>query len=377
MSTTTAASQTVPFIDLSPVHGPLKAAILEEVAGLVDSGAFINGPQVAEFEGLFAAYCGTSDCVGLASGLDALRLALLAGRIEPGDEVILPANTFAATIEAVLQARATPVLVDAAESDYNIDVDAAADAVSERTRFILAVHLYGQLADMRRLLVVCEASGIELIEDACQAHGAERDGVRAGGRGLAAAFSFYPAKNLGSFGDAGALVTNDPTLAAHVRALREHGQVEKYSHEFEGYTARLDSLQAIVLKHKLPLLDRWNEARRAARAFYEEALEGVGDLVLPPQPEGSSPVWHLYVVRTSRREALGSFLAARGIATGRHYPEPLHLSPAFAHLGYPEGAFPVTEALAADLISLPIFPGITERQMTLVAEGIRAYFADG
>ena len=374
---TTAVSRDVPFIDLSPVHRQLKTAILDEIAELVDSGAFINGPPVAEFEELFAAYCGTTRCVGLASGLDALRLALLAGGIEPGDEVILPANTFAATIEAVLQARGTPVLVDAAASDYNIDVDAAAAAVSERTRFILPVHLYGQLADMRRLMTVCEDSGTGLIEDACQAHGAEREGVRAGGGGIAAAFSFYPAKNLGAFGDAGALVTNEPALAARVQALREHGQLEKYRHEFEGYTARLDSLQAIVLKHKLPLLDLWNEDRRAARAFYEGALDGVGDLVLPPKPEGSSPVWHLYVVRTRRREALGSFLAAKGIATGRHYPEPLHLSPAFAHLGGSEGAFPVTEALAGELISLPIFPGITEQQMTHVTEAIRAFFARG
>jgi dTDP-4-amino-4,6-dideoxygalactose transaminase len=377
MSTTTAVSQEVPFIDLAPLHSPLKAAVIDDVARLVDSGTFINGPQVAEFEEHFAAYCGTSHCVGLASGLDALRLALLACGVEPADEVILPANTFAATIEAVLQAHATPVLVDAAASDYNIDVDAAADAVSERTRFILPVHLYGQLADMRRLLAVCEDSGTGLIEDACQAHGAQRDGVRAGEGGIASAFSFYPTKNLGAFGDAGALVTNDSAVAAQVRALREHGQLEKYRHEFEGYTARLDTLQAIVLLYKLPLLEAWNEARRAARLFYDRALEGVGDLVLPPQPEGSSPVWHLYVVRTRRREALGSFLAAKGIATGRHYPEPLHLSPAFSHLGYPQGAFPVTEALATELISLPIFPSITERQLTLVAEAIRAFFAHG
>ena len=372
-----AVSLQVPFIDLSSVHGPLKAVILEEFGKLIDTGAFINGPQVTQFEEVFAAYCGANHCVGLASGLDALRLALLAGGIEPGEEVVLPANTFAATIEAVLQARVTPVLVDAAASDYNIDVDAAADAVSPRTRFILPVHLYGQLADMRSLLAVCEASGATLIEDACQAHGAERDGVRAGESGLASAFSFYPAKNLGAFGDAGALVTNEPALAEQVRALREHGQVEKYRHEFEGYTARLDSLQAIVLKHKLPLLHGWNDARRAARAFYDEALEGTGDLVLPPQPKGSSPVWHLYVVRTGRREALGSFLATRGIATGRHYPEPLHLSPAFARLGYLRGSFPVTEALAEELISLPIFPGITEQQLTLVVESIREFFGDG
>jgi dTDP-4-amino-4,6-dideoxygalactose transaminase len=377
MSKTSSASGSVPFIDLSPVHGPLKAAIVDDLTRLVDTGAFINGPEVAQFETDFAEYCGTTHCVGVASGLDALRLALLAGGIEPGDEVILPANTFAATIEAVVQARATPVLVDASLTDYNIDVDAAADAVSKRTRFILPVHLYGQLADMRRLRAVCKASGIGLIEDACQAHGAMRDGLRAGAGGLAAAFSFYPAKNLGAFGDAGALVTNDSAFAARVRALREHGQVEKYRHEFEGYTARLDTVQAVVLLHKLPLLDSWNEARRAARAFYDEALEGVGDLVSPPTTPRSLPVWHLYVTRTHHRNALADFLSARSITTGRHYPEPIHLSAAFSHLGYSEGAFPVTEALASELISLPIFPGITEQQMTLVAGGIRDFFGHG
>jgi dTDP-4-amino-4,6-dideoxygalactose transaminase len=377
MSSAAAVRYEIPFTDLSAVNRELKASILVEIEQLVETGAFVNGPQVAEFEERFAGYCGTEACVGMASGLDALRLALLAAGIEPGDEVVLPANTFAATLEAVLQARATPVLVDVTTTDYNIDADAAADAVSSRTRFILPVHLYGQLADMRRLQAMCAGSQVELIEDACQAHGAEREGVRAGGGGVAAAFSFYPTKNLGAFGDAGALVTGNPAVASRARALREHGQLEKYSHEFEGYTARLDSLQAIVLEHKLPLLDGWNEARRAARRFYGEALDGAGDLVLPPQPEGSSPVWHLYVVRSRRREALGSFLAARGIATGRHYPEPLHLSPAFKHLGFPEGAFPVTETLATELISLPIFPGITERQMTLVAEAIRAFFAHG
>jgi dTDP-4-amino-4,6-dideoxygalactose transaminase len=377
VTSTAPASRQVPFVDLAGAHRDLKGGILAEIAQLVETGAFVNGPQVAEFEQAFAAYCGTSDCVGVASGLDALRLALFAAGIDDGDEVILPANTFAATIEAVLQAGGRPVLVDASARDYNIDVDAAAEAISPRTRFILPVHLYGQLADVRRLTEVAEATGVELIEDACQAHGAERDAIRAGTAGIAAAFSFYPSKNLGAFGDAGALVTSDPVIATRSRALREHGQVQKYSHEFEGYTARLDTLQAIVLKHKLPFLEEWNEARRAVRAFYDDALENVGDLELPPQPRGSSPVWHLYVVRTDRRQALESFLAERNVATGRHYPEPLHLAPAFEHLGYKPGAFPITEALADTLISLPIFPGITDEQMTIVVEGIRDFFGDG
>jgi dTDP-4-amino-4,6-dideoxygalactose transaminase len=376
MSSATAVPGGVPFVDFSVVNGELKSAILREIAQLVESGAFINGRQVSEFEEAFAAYCGTSVCVGVASGLDALRFGFVAAGVDAGDEVILPANTFAATIEAVCQAGARPVLVDVTTCDYNIDVDATADAISPRTRFILPVHLYGQLADLRRLVPIAKAADVALIEDACQAHGAERDGFRAGAAGVASAFSFYPTKNLGAFGDAGALVTDDLAIAARTRALREHGQLEKYRHEFEGYTARLDTLQAIVLRHKLPLLDEWNEARRAVRAFYDGALRDVGDLALPPQPRGSSPVWHLYVIRTERREALESFLAERNVATGRHYPEPLHLAPAFEHLGYRRGAFPITEILADELISLPIFPGMSEEQMTMVVEGIRDFFGD-
>jgi dTDP-4-amino-4,6-dideoxygalactose transaminase len=374
MSTTAASN--VPFVDLSHVHRQLTTDILADITRLVEAGAFINGPQVAQFEEAFAAYCGTSECVGLASGHDALRLGLLSAGIESGDEVILPANTFAATIEAVLQARGVPVLVDVTLRDYNIDVDAAADALSSRTRFVLPVHLYGQLADLRRLTPIAEAAGVGIVEDACQAHGAERDKLRAGAVGVVSAFSFYPTKNLGAFGDAGAMVTNDSAVASHARALRQHGQVRKYRHDHVGYTARLDTLHAIVLQHKLPFLDEWNEARRAARAFYDVSLAGVGDLGLPPQAAASSPVWHLYVVRTKQRGRLTPFLAKRDIATGRHYPEPLHLSRAFEHLGYRRGAFPVTEALADELISLPIFPGISERQMTLVVEGIRDFFGD-
>jgi dTDP-4-amino-4,6-dideoxygalactose transaminase len=374
--TSSALSERVPFIDLSAAHRELKADILAEIGQLMESGAFVNGPQVSEFEQAFAAYCGTSECVGVASGLDALRLALLGAGLEDGDEVILPANTFAATIEAVLQAHGKPVLVDVTTRDYNIDVDAAADAVSRRTRFILPVHLYGQLADMRRLMAIAEASAVDLIEDACQAHGAERDAIRAGAAGIAAAFSFYPAKNLGAFGDAGGLVTSQPSVASHARAVREHGQVRKYRHELEGYTARLDTMQAIVLNHKLPFLDEWNKARRAVRAVYDAGLRGVGDLELPPQPVESVPVWHLYVIRTESRDALRSFLAKRDIATGCHYPEPLHLSPAFAHLGYERGAFPVTESLAEELLSLPIFPGISDDQLALVVQAIRDFFGD-
>jgi dTDP-4-amino-4,6-dideoxygalactose transaminase len=364
----------VPFLDLAPSHAPLKERLLEEIGELFDTGAFTNGPSVVAFEQAFAAYCGVAECVGVASGLDALRLALIAGGLEPGDEVIVPAATFVATLEAVTQAGGVPVVADVSESDYCLDPSAAADAVGGRTHSLMPVHLYGQLTDMRALRALAHNQGVALVEDACQAHGAERDGLRAGAGGTAAAFSFYPGKNLGAAGDAGAFVTDDAELAAAVRALREHGQTAKYVHAREGWTARLDSIQALVLAHKLPLLDIWNGERRTAAHYYCEALRGVGDLRLPPLAPGSDPVWHLYVVRTADPEALATFLRERGIGTGRHYPDPVHLTQAYAGLGYRPGEFPVAEALAGECLSLPIFPGITEEQLEAVTAGVRAFF---
>ena len=364
----------VPFLDLAPVHEPLKEVVLEEIGELFDSGAFTNGPDVMLFEEAFAAYCGVDHCVGLASGLDALRLGLGALGLEPGDEVIVPASTFVATVEAVAQAGGVPVLADVSEDDYCLDAAAASATAGDRTRVLMPVHLYGQMADMRTLGALAERQRIPVLEDACQAHGAERDGLRAGSAGDAAAFSFYPGKNLGAAGDAGAFVCRQPSAAARVRALREHGQTAKYVHALEGWTARLDTIQALVLTHKLPRLDSWNEQRRAAAAFYEDGLEGVGDIRLPPIAPGSVPVWHLYVVRTADPTALAIFLRERGIGTGRHYPDPVHLTEAYAHLGYRSGEFPVAEALSRECLSLPMFPGISEAQLAAVVESIRSYF---
>jgi dTDP-4-amino-4,6-dideoxygalactose transaminase/DNA-binding CsgD family transcriptional regulator len=371
------AVTSVPFLDLGPMHAGITGAIVGDVVELVESGHFTGGLQVEQFEEVFAEYCGGAHCVGVASGLDALRLALLAGGIKPGDHVILPANTFAATIEAVVQAGGKPVLADVSERDYNLDPAAVEAALTARTRFLLPVHLYGQLANLAALERLAERHGPAIVEDACQAHGASRDGRRAGTVGIAGAFSFYPAKNLGAFGDAGAVVTNDEQLALHVRALREHGQRRKYQHDACGYTARLDTIQALALLRKLPLLDRWNEQRREAARFYNEHLAGVGDLVLPPVPSRSEPVWHLYVVRTGDPERLAGFLGARAIGTGRHYPQPLHLAPAYRRLGYKPGAFPVSERLASEVLSLPIFPGIREEQLAAVVAAIVDYFQRG
>lgn len=372
-----AAMVHVPFYDLRPSHEPIRRRILDALSELIDSNAYTNGPHVTAFEAAWASYCGSDNCVGLASGLDALRLALIAAGLEPRDEVIVPAQTFAATFEAVTQAGGTPVPVDISFDDYNIDPSAAAAAINPRTRFILPVDLYGQLCDAVALRTTAAGAGIELIEDACQAHGAARDGIRAGSVGRAGAFSFYPAKNLGAFGDAGALVTSDSRLANDVITLREHGQRAKYHHDREGFTARLDTIQALVLLQKLELIDEWTEMRRSIAEDYNRALAGVGDLVLPPCPEGSHPVWHLYVVRTADPQRLGDFLASRGIGTGRHYPEPPHLSAAYARLGYTEGSFPLAEVLSREALSLPIFPGLAESQLEAVTKAIVDYFDGG
>jgi dTDP-4-amino-4,6-dideoxygalactose transaminase len=370
-------ARSVPFVDLWRAHEELEDEIVSTVKDLIESSAFTNGPQVAEFEEAFARFCGTSVAIGVASGLDALRLALLAAGLRAGDEVLVPANTFIASFEAVTQAGGKPVPVDVTDADYNIDVEAAAAAVSARTRFLLPVHLYGQMCDMRAVLQVARRHDLSVVEDACQAHGADRGGIRAGAGGDAGAFSFYPGKNLGAFGDAGAVVTNVNELAARVRMLREHGETAKYEHQVSGWTARLDTIQALVLLHKLPHLHRWTAERRAAAAIYMERLKGVGDLVLPPIAPGSNPVWHLFVVRTANPARLADFLSAREVQTSRHYPSPVHLTRAYAGLGYVKGEFPVSEALANTALSIPLFAGISENEVELVTDAVTDFFRHG
>jgi dTDP-4-amino-4,6-dideoxygalactose transaminase len=370
-------SEPVPFVDLAPQHRPLAGGILDDVAGLLETGAFIGGEAVERFEHEFADYVGVRHCIGVASGLDALRLAFLAAGLQPGEGVVVPAATFAATFEAVEQAGGRPVVVDVSDADYGLDPRLLAEALSPDVRFVLPVHLYGQMADVSALQAVCRQRDAVMIEDACQAHGACRDDLRAGAVGSAAAFSFYPAKNLGAMGDAGAAVTNDDALAAHIRVVREHGQTAKYRHEYSGYTARLDALQALVLARKLRRLDSWNEQRRRAAAYYMAALEGIGDVRLPPVAIGSEPVWHLFVIRTGDPDALAHSLAADGVQTARHYPQPPHLSPAYAHLGLPAGSFPIAEALSREGLSLPMFPGMTESQLARVCAAVAEFFARG
>ena len=365
----------VPFVDLALVHRDLREALLRDIEGIIESSAFTNGPAVREFERAFSSYCDTDFCIGVASGLDALRLGLIACGVSRGDEVIVPAATFIATFEAVSQLGAVPVAVDVKDDDWNIDVAAVEASITDRTRAFLPVHLYGQMADVVTLRAVAARHDIRLVEDACQAHGATRDGVRAGAAGDAAAFSFYPSKNLGAFGDAGAVTTNRRDIAERVAALREHGQRTKYEHDSEGYTSRLDTIQAAVLVRKLPHLETWNEQRRNAAEFYCAELANTGDLRLPVSAVGSSSAWHLFVVRTDERQQLEAHLLRRGVLVGRHYPYAVPFTAAYDWLNYERGAFPVAEALAQDALSLPLFPGITDAQLEHVVGEIKRYFS--
>lgn len=358
---------TIPLVDLGAQH----AAVADEVARgwqeVLAGTAFIGGPQVTTFERDYAEFTGASHCVAVANGTDAIEIALRALRIAPSDECILPANTFIATAEAVSRAGATPVLVDCADDEtYLIDADAVEAAVTPRTRAIIPVHLYGQAAPVERLLPLARRMSIWLVEDAAQAQGARRNGVSAGALGDAAATSFYPGKNLGAYGDAGAALTNSADVAAKMRMIRDHGSARKYEHDVLGVNSRLDTLQAVVLSAKLRRLAGWNAARRAAAARYDELLSGCDAVVRPRTLGGNEHVWHLYTVRVPDRDRVVKELHTAGIGAGIHYPVPIHLTAAFAGLGYAPGAFPVAERTARELLSLPIFPEITAEQQKRV-----------
>lgn len=366
----------IPLVDLAAQHEQIADEVAEGWSDVLKATAFIGGSQVAEFETAFAAYCGTGYCVGVANGTDAIELALRALGVGPGDECVLPANTFIATAEAVARAGARPVLVDCRPDTALIDVDAAVDAIRSRTRAVLPVHLYGQPAPAELLRTPAEAVDAVVIEDAAQAQGARRRGRRVGSLGDAAATSFYPGKNLGAYGDGGAVLTADPAVAERVRRLSQHGSSRKYTHDVLGFNSRLDTIQAVVLSAKLRRLDAWNDRRRAAAARYATLLADLDAIALPEVAEGNEPVWHLYVVRlrdanARRRGAVIDALAAEGIGAGIHYPTPVHRTGAFADLGYPAGAFPVAERLADEVISLPLFPEITADQQERVATALR------
>jgi dTDP-4-amino-4,6-dideoxygalactose transaminase len=361
----------IPLVDLTAQHSAVADEVAEGWREVLARTAFIGGPQAAAFEREYAEFIGAPHCVGMANGTDAIEIALRALGIGYGDECILPANTFIATAEAVCRAGATPVLVDCADDDtYLIDTDAVEAAVTPRTAAIIPVHLYGQAAPVERLRPLARRIGARLVEDAAQSHGARRNGASTGALGDVAATSFYPGKNLGAYGDAGAALTGSADVATRMRMIRDHGSPAKYQHEVLGFNSRLDTLQAVVLSAKLRRLAAWNAARRAAATRYDELFSGCGAIIRPRTLHGNEHVWHLYTVRVPDRDRVLKELHEAGIGAGIHYPVPIHLTPAFAGLGYAPGAFPVAERSARELLSLPLFPEITEAQQASVASAL-------
>jgi dTDP-4-amino-4,6-dideoxygalactose transaminase len=367
----------VPFVDLAAQYTTIAEEINDATANVLRGTDFILGREVSLFEAEFAAYCETQYAVGVDSGTSALELALRAFGIGPGDEVITAANTFIATAFAISYTAATPVLVDADPQTYTMDITQLERAISHRTKAIIPVHLYGHPTDMDRVLEIAERHGLIVIEDACQAHGAKYKGRRVGSLGHAAAFSFYPAKNLGAYGDGGMVVTNDKRVAESIRMLRDYGQREKYHHVLQGYNHRLDTLQAAILRVKLRHLEAWNSARRRHAELYTRLLGDRG--VVTPREADYAPqggVWHLYVIQVPDQRALKAWLADRGIATGIHYPIPVHLQVAYEKLGYKNGDFPIAERYARQILSLPMFPELTPDAIEYVAEAVKDFVSE-
>ena len=394
MSVSNSTPNSIPFLDLITPHVELEQELTAVFLKALRTGGFIGGPMVEDFEKAFAAFCDVGSSVAVSSGTDALRFALMASGVKPGDVVVTVPHTFIATTEAISQAGALPEFVDIDEQTYNMDpaklaeylekqctVNDAGALISRRSgrpvTAVVPVHLYGQTADMDPILELAESYRLAVIEDACQAHGAEyfsrkhNRWMKAGSMGRAAAFSFYPGKNLGACGEAGAATTNDPLIAKTMKMLRDHGQATKYYHDVEGYNGRLDAIQAGLLHAKLPHLAKWNAQRRELAAEYNRLLRSVDDaVVLPCEQLRSRAVYHLYVVRTADREGLMDHLKKAGIGTGIHYPIPLHLQKAYAAMNYRKGDFPITEKAAAEIVSLPMFPQLTVAQQTRVVEEI-------
>jgi dTDP-4-amino-4,6-dideoxygalactose transaminase len=361
----------VPFVDLAAQHAAIHAEAARAAARVLRDADFILGRDVERFEEAFARYCGCEHGIGVDSGTSALQLALEAYRIGPGDEVIAPANTFIATALAISGTGATPVLIDIDPGTYTLDVAQIEKAITGRTRAIMPVHLYGQPAVMDPILDIARRHQLVVIEDACQAHGAKYKGRPVGSLGHAAAFSFYPSKNLGACGDGGMVVTNDPEIATSLRMLRNYGQDRKYHHVMRGYNHRLDTIQAALLRIKLNHCDEWNNARRRRAELYHRLLS---DIVLTPVPAGySEAVWHLYVIETDERDALQKHLTEQGVGTAIHYPIPIHLQPAYQDLGYRAGDFPVTERAADRILSLPMYPELPVDAIEQVAADVRTF----
>ena len=393
MSTSSSVPNSIPFLDLVTPHVELERELTEVFRQVLHTAGFIGGPMVEEFEKAFATFCGTSHSIAVSSGTDALRFAIMACGVQSGDVVLTVPHTFIATTEAISQAGALPEFVDIDEHTYNMSVEKLQQFLEERcTRdrsdklisrrsgrpvtAVVPVHLYGQTADMDAILNLAQQYGLTTIEDACQAHGAEyfskklNRWMKAGSMGRAAAFSFYPGKNLGACGEAGAVTVNDASLAEKIKMLRDHGQAKKYYHDVEGYNGRLDAIQAGLLYTKLAHLAKWNTQRRDRAAEYSRLLARNEAVITPYEPSWSRAVYHLYVIRTNNREGMMNHLRKAGIGTGIHYPIPLHLQKAYESLNYRLGDFPVAERVAAEIVSLPMFPQLTAEQQARVVEEI-------
>lgn len=363
---------TIPFLDLAKINLQQSDALGAAFQRVLQSGYFILGQEVTQFEAEFAAYCNTGHAVGVANGLDAIFLLLKAYGVGPGDEVIVPSNTYIATWLAASQCGATPVPVEPDEATFNLDPARIEAAITSRTKAIVAVHLYGQAADMDPINEIAQRHGLKVIEDGAQAHGALYKGRKVGSLGDAAAFSFYPGKNLGALGDGGAITTNDPAIAEAVKVLRNYGSRVKYHNEVLGSNSRLDELQAAFLRAKLPLLDAGNAQRQAIAAYYKQELAGCPGVMLPDVPVWADPVWHLFVIRFPQRDALARALGAAGIGTVIHYPVPPHLQPCYAELGFTTGSFPIAEAIHHEVLSLPSGPTMTLDEAAKVVATIRS-----
>jgi dTDP-4-amino-4,6-dideoxygalactose transaminase len=372
---TVTLTRTVPFVDLHADYRALAEPIDAAIAGVLERSDFVLGGAVEEFEAAFAAYCDVGHAVGVDCGLSALELILKAYGIGPGDEVITAANTFIATAFAIDLCGARPVFVDIGPDTYNIDPDQIEAAITPATRAIIPVHLYGRPADMDAITSIARKHDLRVFEDACQAHGARYRGRRTGGLSDAAAFSFYPSKNLGAFGDAGMVVTDDPAIEERLRVLRNLGITSRHVHEFKGSNHRLDTFQAAILEAKLPHLDEANAARRTAAALYGQALTDL-PVSLPSEAVDSDHVYHLYVIQVDDRDGLQRHLEREGVATGIHYPTPIHLQPAFRELGYSAGDFPVAESSARRILSLPMYPKIGPESVAYTADVVRSYLTE-
>jgi dTDP-4-amino-4,6-dideoxygalactose transaminase len=363
----------IPFLDLKTQFREIEHEVLPMVKEAMENAAFIGGPQVSGFETEFAAFCDSKYCVGVNSGTDALRFALIAAGVGPGDEVITVPHTFIATTEAISQVGAKPIFVDILPDTYNMNAAKIQRAIGPKTKAVIPVHIYGQPADMDPILEIANKKKLVVIEDACQAHGALYKGKKTGSMGVAGCFSFYPGKNLGAYGEGGAVVTQSEAIADKIRMIRDHGQAKKYYHDMEGYNGRLDAIQAGVLRIKLRRLASWNESRRQNAKHYNELLSPIKGVTVPLEAEGCRHVYHLYVILVDDRDDLQKYLNDKGIGTGLHYPVPLHLQKAYSYQGYKEGEFPVTESVAKRLLSLPMFPELTKQQIEYVADCIKQF----